>query len=197
MLYRKYIKRLLDLTLALILFPPGFLITMIFGACVLVDDGRPVFYNSERRGKNGKVFKMYKLRSMKNNSPDIRLADGATYNSEDDPRVFKTGKIIRKLSVDELPQLFNVLKGDMSFVGPRPSIVSMDYDKLDYPRKKRLEVLPGITGYSQAFFRNSISQEEKIDKDCWYVDHVSFLTDLKIIAKTAKSVIKHKDIYNK
>lgn len=196
MIYKKYIKRAIDFLIALLLCPPVALITAVFGTLVILDDGRPAFYNSERRGKNGEVFKMYKLRSMKNNSPDIRMPDGATYNSENDPRVFKAGKIIRKFSIDELPQIFNVLKGDMSFVGPRPSIVSMDYNDLDPDRKKRLEVLPGITGYSQAYFRNSISQEEKIKRDCWYVDHISFLVDLKIIAKTAASVLKKKNIFN-
>ena len=139
---------------------------------------------------------MYKLRSMKLNSPDLRNPDGSTYNSNKDERLTKTGKLIRKLSIDELPQIFNVLKGEMSFIGPRPSLVSMRYDELDEYRKKRLNVLPGITGYSQAYYRNTISQSEKIIKDCWYVDNISLSTDLKILIKTIKIVLFKTGIYN-
>ena len=195
-MYKSFFKRLLDILFSLILSPFVLLITIIFGVWVALDDGFPIFYNAERRGKNGSVFKMFKLRSMKNNSPDLRGADGSTLNSATDPRLTRSGRVIHKLSVDEIPQIFNVLIGNMSFIGPRPSLVSMDYDQLDAPRKKRLEVLPGITGYSQAFFRNSISQEEKIEKDCWYVDHVSFILDVKIVLKTIQSVLLRKNIYN-
>lgn len=147
---------------SLILLPFVFIATVAFGVWIVADDGFPIFYTSERRGRRGRVFRMYKLRSMHNNSADLRDKDGSTYNSADDPRLTNAGRVIRKLSVDELPQVINVLIGDMSFIGPRPSIVSMQYQDLDDKRKKRLEVLPGITGYSQAYFRNSITQEEKI-----------------------------------
>ena len=109
----------------------------------------------------------------------------------------KIGKIMRKTSLDETAQILNVLKGDMSLVGPRAFLgtTSKTYDEMDEKRKKRLTVRPGITGYSQAYYRNSIGLDEKIEYDCYYVDHVSFLMDLKIIFKTASSVLKHENIY--
>lgn len=195
-MYKKYFKRVLDIVLALIILPLAGIISIIFGVMILIEDGFPIIYVSERRGKDGRVFNLYKLRSMKNNAPDIRASDGSTFNSPDDFRLIKIGKLIRKLSVDELPQIINVLKGDMSFIGPRPSLVSLNYDDLEENKKKRLKVLPGLTGYSQAFFRNTISQEEKIINDCWYVDNISFSTDIKIILKTIEMILFRKGIYN-
>lgn len=194
-MYKKIIKRVLDVMLALILSPFAFIITVICGIAIVIDDGFPVFYIAKRRGIHGSSFYMYKLRSMKNNSPDLRDKDGSTFNGENDVRLTRTGRIIRKLSIDELPQIFNVLIGEMSFVGPRPSLISKDYSELNEFCKKRLEVLPGITGYSQAYFRNSITQEEKIQKDCWYADHISFVLDAKIVLKTISSVLGRKNIY--
>ena len=101
---------------------------------------------------------------------------------------------MRKLSIDELPQILNVLIGDMSFVGPRPTLASVPYEQLDDVRKKRLTVRPGITGYSQAYFRNSITQDEKFAYDCHYVDHVSFLFDVKILIQTVLSVVRSRNI---
>lgn len=196
MFYQKILKRVIDFFVSLIISPIVLIICIIFGLLIYIEDKGDIFYISERRGINGSVFKMYKLRSMKLNSPDLRNPDGSTYNSNKDERLTKTGKLIRKLSIDELPQIFNVLKGEMSFIGPRPSLVSMRYDELDEYRKKRLNVLPGITGYSQAYYRNTISQSEKIIKDCWYVDNISLSTDLKILIKTIKIVLLKTGIYN-
>lgn len=196
MFYQKILKRVIDFFVSLIISPIVLIICIIFGLLIYIEDKGDIFYISERRGINGSVFKMYKLRSMKLNSPDLRNPDGSTYNSNKDERLTKTGKLIRKLSIDELPQIFNVLKGEMSFIGPRPSLVSMRYDELDEYRKKRLNVLPGITGYSQAYYRNTISQSEKIIKDCWYVDNISLSTDLKILIKTIKVVLFKTGIYN-
>lgn len=196
MFYQKILKRVIDFFVSLIISPIVLFVCIIFGILIYMEDKGDIFYISERRGINGSVFKMYKLRSMKLNSPDLRNPDGSTYNSKKDERLTKTGKIIRKLSIDELPQIFNVLKGEMSFIGPRPSLVSMRYDELDEYRKKRLNVLPGITGYSQAYYRNTISQSEKIMKDCWYVDNISLSTDLKILIKTIKIVLFKTGIYN-
>ncbi len=140
---------------------------------------------------------MYKFRSMMVNAPDIRNKDGSTYNGDDDPRVTKIGRLMRKTSIDETPQILNVLKVDMSIIGPRPFVTTHyeGYEKLNDKMKKRLEVRPGITGYSQAYFRNSISQDEKIENDCYYVDHLSFLFDAKILFHTIRSVLKHENIY--
>lgn len=196
MFYQKILKRVIDFFASLIISPIVLIICIIFGLLIYIEDKGDIFYISERRGINGSVFKMYKLRSMKLNSPDLRNPDGSTYNSNKDERLTKTGKLIRKLSIDELPQIFNVLKGEMSFIGPRPSLVSMRYDELDEYRKKRLNVLPGITGYSQAYYRNTISQSKKIIKDCWYVDNISLSTDVKILIKTIKIVLFKTGIYN-
>lgn len=177
---------------------PFFCIIFIFLAPIIyLTDSGPVFYNAQRLGKDGKVFNMYKFRSMKVNAPDIRNKDGSTYNGDNDPRVTKIGRIMRKTSLDEIPQLLNVLKGDMSVIGPRPFVTThyYGYDKLEARMKKRIEVRPGITGYSQAYFRNSITQDEKIENDCCYAEHVSFVLDVKIFFKTIKSVLMRENIY--
>lgn len=196
-MYKFFFKRLIDLTLSLIALPFFGIIFVILAPIIFLTDRGSVFYNAPRLGKNGKVFKMYKFRSMRVNAPDIRNKDGSTYNGEDDPRVTWIGRIMRKTSLDEVPQLLNVLNGDMSIIGPRPFVTThyYGYDKLEPKMKKRLSVRPGITGYSQAYFRNSISQDEKIEKDCYYADHVSFALDIKIFFQTVKSVLMHENIY--
>ena len=193
-MYRKFGKRLLDIVISLVALPFVALVILIFAPIIWLTDKGPVFYNATRRGMNGRNFKMFKLRSMKVNSPVLRNADGSTYSGDDDPRVTKIGRIMRKLSIDELPQILNVLIGDMSFVGPRPTLANTPYEQLDENRKKRLTVRPGITGYSQAYFRNSITQEEKIINDCYYVDRVSFIFDVKILIQTVLSVVRSKNI---
>lgn len=196
-MYKKFFKRLIDLLLSLIGSPFFCLIFIILAPIIFFTDRGPVFYNAPRLGKNGKVFKMYKFRSMRVNAPDIRNKDGSTYNGDDDPRVTKIGRIMRKTSLDETPQLLNVLKGDMSVIGPRPFVTThyYGYDKLEPKMKKRIEVRPGITGYSQAYYRNSISQDEKIEQDCYYADHVSFILDVKVFFQTIKSVLMRENIY--
>ncbi|MGG2946406.1 sugar transferase, partial [Geobacillus stearothermophilus] len=156
MLYKKYIKRLLDILLSVILLPFVIIVISLFGLLIKLEDRGPIFYCGERLGKDGRVFKMYKLRSMKVNAPDLRNPDGSTYNSDKDPRLTRIGRILRKTSLDELPQIFNVLKGDMSFIGPRPDLPEhINYYEGEEVRK--LEVLPGITGYNQAYFRSNYS----------------------------------------
>jgi lipopolysaccharide/colanic/teichoic acid biosynthesis glycosyltransferase len=196
-MYKKFGKRLIDLVISLMGLPFFGIIFVIFAPIIKLTDRGPVFYNAERLGYKGKVYKMYKFRSMRVNAPDIRNADGSTYNGDDDPRVTRIGRFMRKTSVDETPQILNVLKGDMSIIGPRPFVTTHyeGYDKLDAKRKKRLDVRPGITGYSQAYFRNSIGQQEKIDNDCYYADHVSLAFDIKIFFKTIQSVLKRENIY--
>lgn len=193
-MYKHFFKRIIDFIIALMALPFFLAIFIPVAIWIVVDDGFPVLYNANRIGQNGKLFKMYKFRSMKKNAPDIRLADGSTYNGEDDPRVTKVGKILRKTSVDELPQLLNILKGDMSLIGPRPD----PPDWLDkYPKDIRvfLEVRPGITGYSQAYFRNSADGEEKMRNDAYYAIHCSFIMDIKIFLKTILTVLGHENTY--
>jgi lipopolysaccharide/colanic/teichoic acid biosynthesis glycosyltransferase len=170
---------------------------LIFAPIIYFSDKGPVFYNAPRLGRKGKVFKMYKLRSMKVNSPNLKNADGSTYNGENDPRVTKIGRFMRKTSIDEIPQFLNVLKGDMSFIGPRAHLTTSytGYEYLDEKRKKRLDARPGITGYNQAYFRNSVSSEQKLENDIYYVDHISMWLDIKIVFKTVLSVMKRENIY--
>ncbi len=128
------------------------------------------------------------------NAPDIRNEDGSTFNSENDPRVTNTGKFMRKTSIDETPQLFNILKGDMSFVGPRPDLPDA-VNIYKGNEKRKLEVLPGITGYSQAYGRNSVALSDRFQQDRYYVDNLSFLLDVNIILKTVETVLSNKDIF--
>lgn len=194
-MYKKYIKRILDFVIALLATPVVLLVIAIMAPIIYLDDRGPVFYNALRRGRNGKSFKMYKLRSMYINSPDIKNLDGSTYNGENDPRVTRVGRFMRKTSIDEIPQILNVLFGDMSFIGPRPTLMITPYEQLNYWGQKRLQVRPGISGYAQAYYRNSITQDEKFRCDCEYVDKVSFILDVRILFKTLFSVIKRENIY--
>jgi lipopolysaccharide/colanic/teichoic acid biosynthesis glycosyltransferase len=175
----------------LIVLSPVFLLLSLL---ILIGDGRPVFYSGKRIGKDCKVFKMYKFRSMKVDAPDLRNEDGSTYNSSSDTRVTKVGKFLRETSMDELPQLFNVLKGDMSLIGPRASLAdaltSYQTDELD-----KMRVRPGITGYVQAYHRNGLSAREKRLKDSWYATHVTFLLDVKIFFKTIETIFKREGLY--
>ena len=196
-MYKMFFKRAIDILLSLIALPFVLLVVAIMAVFIYLEDRGPVFYNATRRGRNGKNFKMFKLRSMYVNSPDLKNADGSTFNSDKDPRVTKVGRFMRKTSVDELPQILNVLIGDMSFVGPRPTLAVTPYEDLPQVNKKRLAVRPGITGYAQAYYRNSITQQEKFAYDCYYVDNVSLLLDIKILFKTAFSVLKRENINTK
>ena len=192
-MYRYFIKRLFDIVLSLLLLPFVFMIIAPVAILIKLEDKGPIFYNAPRLGRDMKEFVMYKFRSMKVNAPDIRNEDGTTFNSDNDPRVTKVGRILRKTSIDELPQILNVLKGDMSFVGPRPSPLG---DKSMYPKKffRKYEVKPGITGYNQAVLRNAATMEQRIENDAFYVDNVSCYLDIKIIFMTAISVLKSKNI---
>ena len=194
-MYKYCFKRLFDFVVALMATPFILVLVVIIGPIIYLDDPGPIFYNAIRRGQHGKNFKMFKFRSMYVNSPDIKNKDGSTFNSENDPRVTRIGRILRKTSIDELPQILNVLIGDMSFIGPRPTLARVPYEELDDIRKKRLMVKPGITGYSQAYYRNSITQAEKFKWDCYYVDNLSFVMDVKIFFKTINTVLRRKNIY--
>ena len=196
-MYKSFFKRLFDICGSLLAIPFVVIIGLFVGLAIYWEDKGDVFYLASRRGRYGKIFKMFKFRSMKMNAPDIRNSDNSTYNSPDDPRITKVGRFIRKTSIDELPQFFNVLIGDMSFIGPRPVTTDRPLEEYDEKRKIRLEVRPGITGYSQAYFRNSISNEEKLEKDAFYARNVTFGGDLKIIFATVNTVVFRKNIYNK
>lgn len=193
-MYKKFFKRAIDIVLSLIATPFVLLAIIIMAPFIYLEDKGPVFYNATRRGKNGKEFKMFKLRSMYVNSPDLKNPDGSTFNSDKDPRVTKIGRFMRKTSVDELPQILNVLIGDMSFIGPRPALVTRPYEEMIPIAKSRLRVRPGVTGYAQAYYRNSITTMEKYEYDNYYIDNLSFMMDVKVLFKTVVSVLKRENI---
>ena len=195
-MYKKYFKRIIDLYMCYVIFPPFLIISLLISILIKLEDGGHVFYRSTRLGLNKTHFKIYKFRSMKEDAPDYRNVDGSTFNSDDDPRITKVGRLLRKTSLDELPQIFNVIKGDMSFIGPRPDTVEA-IDIYSKEEEKKLKVKPGITGYNQAFYRNSISQQEKFKNDVYYVDNQSLFFDIKIIIRTLYSVLLSKNINNK
>lgn len=196
-MYKIFFKRFLDIVISLIGLPFLAIIFIVVAPIIKLTDGGPVFYNAERLGYKGKVFKMYKFRSMRVNSPNLINSDGSTYNGANDPRVTKIGKILRKTSIDETPQLLNVLFGHMSLIGPRAHLTTSykGYDLLDDKRKRRLDVRPGITGYNQAYYRNSATSEQKLENDVYYVNNLTFVLDVKILFKTAISVLKSENIY--
>jgi undecaprenyl phosphate N,N'-diacetylbacillosamine 1-phosphate transferase len=194
MFYAKYIKRMLDLVIAVLSLIVVLPIITIIAVLIKLEDGGRIFFAGARLGKDAKIFKMLKLRSMKESAEDIRNTDGSTFNGEDDPRLTKIGKFIRKTSLDELPQVFNVIRGDMSIIGPRADLP--DHLKLYTEEEyRKLDVKPGITGYTMAYYRNSITWEEKKKLDCYYVNNISFWFDLKIFFKTISTVLLRKNIY--
>ena len=185
--YEKFIKRPQDFIcalLALIVLSPVFLVVAIL---VRIKLGSPVIFKQERPGLNGKIFRLYKFRSMTDQRDDQgRLLP-------DEVRLSHFGKVLRATSLDELPELINIIKGDMSVVGPRP--LRVDYLPLyNEFQARRHEVRPGFTGYAQVHGRNSITWEDKFEKDVYYVDHVSFMLDWKIIFQTVGVVLKHDGI---
>lgn len=185
--YEKYIKRLLDIVLsggALLVLWPVLLITAILVRTKL---GSPVIFCQERPGKDEKIFKLYKFRSM----TDQRDENGNLLS--DEVRLTKFGKLLRSTSLDELPELWNILKGDMSIVGPRPLLVKY-LPLYNEEQKHRHDVRPGLTGWAQANGRNALSWEEKFKLDVWYVEHISFATDVKTIWLTVKNVLRREGI---
>lgn len=187
-MYKNFFKRIIDFIVvlcALLVIWPLLLIITIW--LFFVNKGAGAFFFQERPGKGGRIFKVIKFKSM----TDERDAVGNLLPNE--KRLTKVGKFIRKYSIDELPQLFNVLKGDMSLIGPRP--LMKRYLKLySSEQARRHDVRPGITGWAQVNGRNAISWTKKFELDVWYVDHVSFLLDIKILFMTFKNVLMSKDI---
>jgi len=177
-----------------LVLPFFIILLLIIAPLIYLNDKGAVFYNAPRLGKNGKVFIMYKFRSMKMGAPDIRNDDGSTFNSKNDNRLTRIGRFLRKTSIDETPQIFNILKGDMSFIGPRPDLPSA-IDILTAEEKVKLTVRPGITGYSQAYFRNDVSLKARFKQDIFYIDNLSFFLDLKIFLITIKTVFFGKGVF--
>lgn len=186
-MYKRFVKRCLDFLLslaALIILSPVLLLVAILVRCKL---GSPILFKQKRPGLHEKIFCMYKFRTM----TDAKDADGNLL--PDEMRLTKFGKLLRSTSLDELPELFNILKGDMAIVGPRPLLVQY-LPRYNERQHHRHDVRPGFTGLAQVNGRNSISWQEKFEWDVRYVENVSFLMDLRIIAKTVKVVLKRDGI---
>jgi len=186
-MYNHFFKRIFDFVAALIgilMLSPVFIVVMVFLA--VANDGKP-FFIQPRPGKSGKIFHIIKFKTMN----DKKDADGNLLS--DEIRLTKIGSFVRKTSLDEIPQLFNVLIGDMSLIGPRPLLTQYLHLYSEF-QNRRHEVRPGITGWAQVNGRNAISWDKKFELDVWYVDHRSFLLDIKIIFKTILKVVKSEGI---
>ena len=186
-IYERYIKRLLDIVLsgmALVLLSPVLLLVAIL---VRVKLGSPVLFSQERPGKDEKIFRLYKFRSM----TDVRDENG--HLLPDEARLPQFGRILRSTSLDELPELINIFKGDMSIVGPRPLLVKYLplYNEF---QKHRHDVTPGLTGWAQVNGRNTLSWEKKFELDVWYAEHISFALDVKIVLMTVMKVFRREGI---
>ena len=195
-IYRGF-KRIVDIILGcigLVLLSPVFLILAI---CIKIDSKGPVIFAHKRIGKNGKKFNMYKFRSMYENAEEMienfneeqKREWQENFKLENDPRITKVGKFLRKTSLDELPQIINIIKGDLSIIGPRP-IVDEELEKYGENKEKFLSITPGLTGYWQANGRSNTTYEERMQMELYYIDNQSLLLDIKIFFKTIVSVLK-------
>ena len=189
----KIAKRVLDMTLCLLMVPGVFALMAICSLAILLDDGRPIFFARPRTGKGGRRFVMYKFRTMSTNAEELKKKfahlnhhSGPDFKIRDDPRVTSVGKFLRKVSLDEIPQIINVLKGEMSLVGPRPT--SFKVDNYSLWHTERLEVLPGITGLSQIRGRGEVDFDERVRNDIEYIENQGFWLDVKILFLTFKTV---------
>lgn len=192
--YQMLFKRIIDIIICLIILPLVLLAIIPIAIAIKIEDGGPVFYKSRRLGRGFKEFNMLKLRSMRVNAPDLRNEDGSTYNSKADNRVTRVGHLIRETSLDELPQFFNVLIGNMSLIGPRAGDVESK-DTYENDEKDKMLVRPGISGYTQAYYRNNLGVREKRLYDAWYAHNVTMWLDIKIIFKTVATVLKRENVY--
>lgn len=191
----KYIKRLLDILVsafAVIILSPLMVITAM---AVKLESEGPALFKQDRLGLDGKVFKIYKFRSMCQGAEHIGTG---VYSGADDMRVTKVGRIIRATSIDELPQLFNIIKGDMSFIGPRPPLTYHPWDISEYTEEQlhMFDVRPGISGWAQINGRKDVEWHKRIELNCWYVDHMSLWLDIKILFTTFLKVLKNEDNVN-
>ena len=191
-MYKHFLKRLIDIFLSAIAIVLLAIPMLIIAIIIKIDDPGPVIFKQERIGLNGKTFYIYKFRSMRVNSEHT---GSGVYSEKGDSRVTRSGKVLRALSLDELPQFFNVIRGDMSFIGPRPPLTyhPWTYDKYDDEQKRMFHVRPGITGWAQINGRKNVEWNMRIKLNVWYVDNVSFLLDIKILFKTIFKVVTNAD----
>ena len=186
------VKRVLDIAFAVLIGILLLPVMIAIAIAIKVEDGARVFFQQERVGRRGRRFEIAKFRTL----ADAPAHDPADYLiSSSDPRITRVGAFLRRWSLDELPQLWNVLRGEMSIVGPRPTL-RYQVDQYDEFQRRRLEVLPGVTGWAQVKGRNELTWPERIELDVWYVDHRSFRLDLAILAATVKQLFRPSSIYN-
>lgn len=193
-MYRHFFKRFIDIVLALIGIAVAGIPMLLIALCVKLESPGPALFKQERLGKNGKVFKMYKFRSM-----CVGAEKGGVYSDNKDTRVTRVGRIIRATSLDELPQFFNVLLGHMSFIGPRPPLTYHPWPLEEYSDSQRrmFEVRPGITGWTQTHGRKDVEWHRRIELNVWYVDHLTLWLDIKILFLTVFKVLTAADNENK
>lgn len=196
-IYGRYIKRIIDVILSFVGLVVLFPLFLIIGISIKLESKGPVFFIHKRVGKNGKIFGMYKFRTMVSNAeelikeftPEQMREFKENFKLENDPRITKVGKVLRKTSLDELPQLINILKGELSIIGPRP-VISEELEKYGDNKTKFLSVTPGLTGYWAANGRSNISYEQRMVMELYYIDNISWKMDLKVFLKTIISVLK-------
>ena len=193
-MYDKLIKRFFDLLLGIIALPFLGLATLIIAPMIRREDGGPIFYNAPRIGRGERPFIMYKFRTMCVNAPDLKMPDGSTYNAPDDPRMTGIGARLRRSSLDELPQILNIIRGEMSFIGPRPDLAE-EVALYEGEEGRKLTVRPGISGYAQVYGRNAITWRERLALDVEYVDKIGFLLDLRIFLRTFTVVFSGQGVY--
>ncbi|MBR0446170.1 MAG: sugar transferase [Oscillospiraceae bacterium] len=193
-MYRHFFKRFIDIVLALIGIAVAGIPMLLIALCVKLESPGPALFKQERLGKNGKVFKMYKFRSM-----CVGAEKGGVYSDNKDTRVTRVGRIIRATSLDELPQFFNVLLGHMSFIGPRPPLTYHPWPLEEYSdfQRRMFEVRPGITGWTQTHGRKDVEWHRRIELNVWYVDHLTLWLDIKILFLTVFKVLTAADNENK
>jgi lipopolysaccharide/colanic/teichoic acid biosynthesis glycosyltransferase len=185
-------SRALDLLVALAVLPIAAPLTAIAAIAIKLESRGPVFYRQRRVGRHGRPFELWKLRTM---VPQAESMGAGVYVLQGDPRITRVGRLLRRLSLDELPNLANVLKGEMAVVGPRPT-VQEQVDRYTERQLRRLEVKPGITGWAQVNGRTSLPWPERIELDVWYVEHRSLWLDLRILAKTARMLATGHGLYS-
>ena len=193
MLYRSFLKRLFDLIFSLVLTIVASPVLLLTAIAIKIDSKGPVIFKQERLGLGGKVFRIYKFRSMV-----VNAEKGGVYCEKGDSRITKVGKFLRASSIDELPQLINILKGDMSFIGPRPPLTYHPWPVDQYTKEqfRMFDVRPGITGWAQINGRKSVEWNNRIKLNVWYVDNVSVILDIKIAFMTVFKVLRNADNEN-
>jgi len=187
-----FIKNTIDIVFGIIVLVPLLPLLFLIGIAIRLDSAGPVFFKQWRVGKNGKPFIVYKFRSMVKDAENKGLGLNIANN---DPRITSIGNFLRNCSLDELPQIINIVKGEMSFIGPRPTL-QYQVDRYTAHQRRRLSMKPGVTGWAQVNGRNNIPWEERIELDVWYADNWSLSLDINIFFKTFKTLLGKRDVYS-